>query len=233
MDTVASNIQNAVLTQLWDSSSASSGGKVFKMKDIYSGNLVPWKDQQNWVPFSFELVPNTADYREALRFYADADQMPIMPSFTANQYDKALAVAAGKGGSNNFSNINSTLHAQLFASALRNYPSNYVTPEMYRKLIEWQTWTEYINGDNRLPDNNEFWNSYNGSQITYRSWIHHNILGAYNFMLIEDVMGVHPRADDVVELWPIDMGAEPTITPTLPKAIRCTSTASGCLPSMT
>jgi len=208
MNTIANNIQNAVLNNLWDNSAASSGGKVFKQKDIQTGNLVPWKDQQNWAPFSFDLVPNTADYRQALRFYADANQMPLMPSFTANQADKAAAVAAGKGGSNNFSNINSTLHAQLLANALRNYSSQHVTPEMYRKLIEWQTWTEYINGDNRLPDNNEFWNSYNAGtgQIGFRSWIHHNILGAYNFMLIEDVMGVHPRADNIVELWPIDMG---------------------------
>ncbi len=83
---------------------------------------MPWKDQQNWSPFTEGLVPNTADYREALRFYADRAQMPIMPSYTANQADKAAAVAAGRGGSNNFSNINSTLHAQLFASALRTIP---------------------------------------------------------------------------------------------------------------
>ncbi|MBN1311952.1 MAG: discoidin domain-containing protein [Anaerolineae bacterium] len=207
MTTLSNNIRNAVLANLWDSAPASSGGHVFKQKDILTGNLVPWKDQQNWVPFSFGLVPNTADYREALRFYADKAQMPIMPSYTANQYDKALAVAAGKGGSNNYSNINSTLHAQLFSAALRNYPSSYVTADSYRKLIEWQTWTEYINGDNRLPDNNEFWADYNPSTGTmYRSWIHHNILGAYNFMIIEDVAGVRPRADNIVELWPIDMG---------------------------
>ncbi len=207
MNTTANNIRSAVLNNLWDNAAASAGGKVFKMKDIQTGSLVPWKDQQNWSPFTEGLVPNTADYREALRFYADRAQMPIMPSYTANQADKAAAVAAGKGGSNNFSNINSTLHAQLFASALRNYPSSYVTPDMYRKLIEWQTWTEYIGGDNRLPDNNEFWYDYNPSTRTLgRSWIHHNILGAYNFMLIEDVVGVRPRADNIVELWPIDMG---------------------------
>jgi hypothetical protein len=207
MNTIATNIQNAVLGNLWDNAAASSGGKVFKQKDIQTGSLVPWKDQQNWSPFTEGLVPNTADYREALRFYADRAQMPIMPSYTANQADKAAAVAAGRGGSNNFSNINSTLHAQLFASAMRNYPSAYVTADMYRKLIEWQTWTEYINGDNRLPDNNEYWFNYNPSTGAMgRSGIHHNILGAFNFMLIEDVAGVRPRADSIVELWPIDMG---------------------------
>jgi hypothetical protein len=209
MDNTASSIRSATLNQLWDSSSASGGGQVFKMRDMQTGNLVPWKDQQNWAPFieGPDLVPNTSTYRQALRFYADADEMPIMPFFTANQADKAEAVAAGRGGSNNFSNINATLQAQVYLSALRNYPSDYITPDMYRKLIEWLTWTQYINGDNRLPDNNEFWNSYNPSTGSlYRSWIHHNILGAYNFMIIEGVAGVVPRADDVVELWPIDVG---------------------------
>jgi hypothetical protein len=90
---------------------------------------------------------------------------------------------------------------------LRNYSSSYITADSYRKLIEWETWTAYVNGDNRLPDNNEFWADYNpGTGSLYRSWIHHNILGAYNFMLIEDVFGVYPRADNIIELWPIDMG---------------------------
>jgi hypothetical protein len=184
-----------------------SGGKVFKQKDVLTGNLVPWKDQQNFVPFIEGIPPNTDNYKLALRFYADKDEFPIMPSYTANQTDKAAAVAAGRGGSNNFSNINSTLQAQLYARALREYPSQYVTPDMYRKLIEWLTWNEYINGDNRFPDNNEFFFNWDPvAQTLGRSGIHHNILGAYNFMIIEDIAGMRPRLDDTVELWPIDMG---------------------------
>ena len=62
----------------------------------------------------------------------------------------------GAAESNNFSNINSTLQAQLYSKALREYPSQYVTPDMLRKLLEWVSFTEYVNGDNRFPDNNEF-----------------------------------------------------------------------------
>src|SRR5690606_20853389 len=42
--------------------------------------------------------------------------------------------------------------------------------------------------------------------IQYRSWIHHNILGNYNYTLIEDIAGLRPRLDDNIELWPIDIG---------------------------
>jgi hypothetical protein len=78
---------------------------------------------------------------------------------------------------------------------------------MYRRLLEWLTWVQYINGDNRFPDNNEFFFSWDPSTQTFgRSGIHHNILGAYNFMLIDDIAGVRPRLDDDLELWPIDIG---------------------------
>ena len=182
-------------------------GKVFKMRDVARNALVPWKDQQNFSPFTEGVVPNTDNYKLALRFYADKAEFPIMPSYTANQFDKAEAQAAGRGGTNNFSNINSTLQAQLYAKALRDYPSDYITPDMYRNLLEWVSWNEYVNGDNRYPDNNEYFFNWNpATQTLGRSGIHHNILGAYNFMIIDDIAGLRPRLDGAVELWPIDVG---------------------------
>jgi hypothetical protein len=182
-------------------------GKVFKQRDVLTGGLVPWKDQQNFSPFTEGLVPNNARYREALRFFADKTEVPIMPFYTANQHDKAEAEAAGKPGSNNFSNINATLQAQLYSRALRDYPSEHITPAMYRRLHEWLTWTQYIGGDNGFPDNNEFWFNWDpASQTLGRSFIHHDVLGAYNFIIVEDVAGLRPRLDEVVELWPIDFG---------------------------
>jgi hypothetical protein len=179
-------------------------GKIFKHRHVPTDFLIPWKDQQVFMPFVEGIVPNTDNYKQAFRYYTDATQFPIMPFYTANQADQ---VEAGAGGSNNFSNINSTLQAQVFAKALREYPSKFVTPEMYRKLLEWLTWVQYVGGDNRFPNNNEFFFSWNPTTQTFgRSGINHNILGAYNFMLIDDIAGVRPRLDDQLELWPIDIG---------------------------
>jgi hypothetical protein len=78
---------------------------------------------------------------------------------------------------------------------------------MYRRLLDWLTWTQYIGGDNRFPDNNEFWFNWDPTAQTLgRSFIHHDVLGAYNFIVVEDVAGLRPRLDDVVELSPIDFG---------------------------
>ena len=184
-------------------------GKVFKHRLTSNGDRVQWKDQQNFLPFLEGLVPNEPEYTQALRYYADAAEYPIMPFYTSNQRDKQFAAALGIPGSNNFSNINSTLQAQLYARALRDYPTDYVTPDMYRSLLEWLTWVQYVGGDNRLPNNNEFFFGWNPETQTFgRSGILHNILGAYNFMLIDDIAGVRPRLDDRLELWPIDVGWE-------------------------
>src|SRR5262249_15677777 len=133
-------------------------GNVFLQKDLSTGSLVCWKDQQNFAPFIDNVPPNTAQYTQALRYYADSSEFPIMPVYTANQADQAadVACAACLHGSNNFSNINATLQARLYSTALRDYPSPYITPDMYRQLIQWLSWNEYINGDNRFPHNNEF-----------------------------------------------------------------------------
>jgi hypothetical protein len=181
-------------------------GKLFKHRHVATNALIPWKDQQVFMPFVEGIVPNTDNYKQAFRYYTDAAQFPIMPFYTANQADQ---VEAGAGGSNNFSNINSTLQAQVFATALREYPSKFITQGMYRRLLEWVTWVQYVGGDNRLPNNNEFFFSWNPTTQTFgRSGIFHNILGAYNTMLIDDVAGVRPRLDDQLELWPIDIGWE-------------------------
>jgi hypothetical protein len=184
-------------------------GKVFLQRDLTTGNQVCWKDQQNFAPFIDRIAPNTDEYTQALRYYADRAEFPIMPSYTANQADQAADVAceACAHGSNNFSNINATLQARLYSTALRHYPSQYITPEMYRKLIEWLSWNEYVNGDNRFPDNNEFFFNWNPTTQTLgRSGIHHDVLGSYNWMFYGDVAGLQPRLDSTLELWPIDMG---------------------------
>jgi hypothetical protein len=184
-------------------------GKVFLQKDLTTGNQVCWKDQQNFAPFIDGVPPNTDQYKQALRYYADPNEFPLMPVYTANQADQAADVAceACQHGSNNFSNINATLQARLFSKALRDYPTDFITPNMYRRMIEWLSWNEYINGDNRFPDNNEFFFNWNPETKTMgRSGIHHDVLGSYNWMFFEDVAGMRPRLDDNIELSPIDMG---------------------------
>ncbi|MBB2910800.1 hypothetical protein FHS43_002063 [Streptosporangium becharense] len=201
---VADKVKNSILDLLWDDEA-----KVFKHRDLQTGNLIPWKESNNYFPFNVGLVPaDDPKYREALRLWADPAEYPIFPTFTANQKDKAEAQAQGKPGTNNFSQLNSTRHFSLFGRALREYASPYITPQMYKQMLYWNAWAQFVGGDVRYPDANEFWANWNPAtkSIDYRSWIHHTILGSSNWTIIEDVMGLRPRSDAKVELWPVDIG---------------------------
>ncbi|MFB9622192.1 Ig-like domain-containing protein [Nonomuraea helvata] len=201
---VADKVKNGILTLLWDDKD-----KLFKHRDLQTGNLIPWKESNNYIPYATGLVPtDDPKYREALRLWTDPAEYPIFPAYTANQKDKAEAAAAGNPGSNNFSQINSTRNFALFSKALRQYTSPYITADQYKQLLYWNAWSQYIGGDTRYPDANEFWADWDPAtkSIGYRSWIHHTILGSSNWTVIEDVMGLRPRSDGKVELWPVDIG---------------------------
>ncbi|GIH03313.1 hypothetical protein Rhe02_13800 [Rhizocola hellebori] len=200
MRTLATQIQNAITSVLWN-----PNRQLFEHRLKSTNEWVPWKEINNYYPFSVGAIPNTAQYREALRLYDAPAQYPIFPFYTANQVDKAAAAAAGNPGSNNFSTINSTVQFRLYSSVLRNYPNAWMNATDYKKLLYWNAWAQYPNGNTQYPDANEFWADWNGSSITYRSWIHHNILGSSNWTVIEDVAGLRPRNDAKVELSPINI----------------------------
>ena len=77
---------------------------------------------------------------------------------------------------------------------------------MLAMMAEWMAWNVYPDaGDVRYPNNNEFHNIDGRTyENYYRSWIYHNILGNYTYLFIEDMAGIQPRADEKIELSPID-----------------------------
>ncbi|MDQ7906213.1 discoidin domain-containing protein [Phytohabitans sp. ZYX-F-186] len=203
MQTIANRVRDGIINQLWNSSS-----QLLQHRHVATNTLVPWKEINNYYPYAVGLMPNTDQYRQALRLFDSPAEYPIFPFYTANQVDKAAAAAAGQPGSNNFSTINSTVQFRLYSSALRNYPNQWMTADNYKQLLYWNVWAQYVGGNTAWPDANEFWADWNGSSrtIQYRSWIHHNILGSSNWTVIEDVAGLRPRNDAQVELWPINIG---------------------------
>ncbi|NUP24662.1 MAG: discoidin domain-containing protein [Streptomyces sp.] len=201
MRTLANQIKDAIVNVLWN-----PNRQLFEHRLKSTNEWVPWKEINNYYPFSVGAVPNTATYKQALRLYDDPAQYPVFPFYTANQVDKKAAADAGNPGSNNFSTINSTVQFRLYSSVLRNYPNSWMNATDYKKLLYWNAWAQYVGGNTQWPDANEFWADWNGSSIDYRSWIHHNILGSSNWTVIEDVAGLRPRNDAKVELSPIDIG---------------------------
>ncbi len=203
MRTLAEHIQTALTDVLWNPET-----QLFEHVHVESGDHVPWKEINNYYPFSVGAIPNEAPYTDALRLFEDPAEYPVFPFYTANQADKEEAAEQGDPGSNNFSQINSTVQFRLYSSAIRDYDQDSITEEDYKKLLYWNAWSTYIGGDTAWPDSNEFWADWNpgNESIDYRSWIHHTTLGSSIWTYVEDVAGLRPRTDDKVELSPIDIG---------------------------
>ncbi len=219
LDELAEAIRKDILDHLWcDKCKFFETRAVSPMEDFIvhnpdKPNLVPLKENNNYNYFIEGVAPTDAGslekYLPAFRHLADPEEFPIFPYYTASQRDNKIAP-----GSNNFANINFTVQARAFSSALRTYDKGhkYVTPEMYENLLDWCAWNMYPDGgDISFPNNNEFFNADRAEDPTgkgdyYRSWIYHNILGNYNYIFIEDMAGIRPRADGKIELSPIDFG---------------------------
>jgi hypothetical protein len=200
---IANRIRDAIVNVLWNPED-----QLFEHRHVATDTHVPWKEINNYYPFSVGAIPNQQPYTDALRLFADPAEYPIFPFYTADQVDKAAAAEQGNPGSNNFSQINSTVQFRLFSSVLHNYPTPYITPQDYKKLLYWNAWAGFIGGNASWPDSNEYWYDWNPATQTIdgRSFIHHTILGSSNWTVIEDVLGLRPRTDAKVELAPIDIG---------------------------
>ncbi|MDR1633694.1 MAG: Ig-like domain-containing protein [Bifidobacteriaceae bacterium] len=173
--------------------------------------LIPAKESNLYDIYAQNLLdPEDADkYVDGFRFLTYGDNIPIFPFYTANQYDRTRY---GIGGSNNFSNINFTVQYRGVRSALRYYDPDqkYITPEYAAQLLDWMAWSIYLNSGNLLQVNQaEYYSNWNSSAKTYnRNNPYHVMLGNMNYIYVEDMGGIQPRADDVIELWPIDLGNE-------------------------
>ena len=210
---LADEIQQSVLNLLWcdvDQKFETYGTTRGDSHNSANTRLVKVTESNNYNYFAVGMVPtdeaSIAKYAPALRTFKNGTEFPIFPMFTANQVDNKV-----QRGSNNFSNINFTVQARAYEAAYRTYDTahQYVTGNMLGLMTEWMAWLIYpSSGDIRYPNNSEYYNIDGNNRSLaafYRSGIYHNILGNYNYIFFEDMAGITPRADDKLELFPIDM----------------------------
>jgi hypothetical protein len=221
MQTTADEIQTAVLDRLWSeemrmflagtshgAQAAASSGSGTNPLSAAERDLIPAKESNLYDIYAEGLIPkeDAETYVDGFRFLRYGDNFPIFPFYTANQYDRAKF---GIGGSNNFSNINFTVQYRAVRAALRDYDpeQKYITPEYAAKLLDWMAWSIYPNGDARVANQSEYYSNWNPATKTFnRNNPNHVMLGNMNYIYVEDMGGMRPRADDKIELWPIDLG---------------------------
>ncbi len=198
----ASQIQKVNLQNSWDADS-----KQFLMK-TESGAFIPFRDINNYYAFMVGMIPQDAGYDTALRVWGDETEFPLWPMYVSNSKDYEIIQNDDRytDRSRNFSPGNTAITLKMFANVIKEYDAPNITGEAFMEVLKQYTMTCFVNKNIHYPDANEFWNG--NPETPYRSWIHHNWHSQYNTLIIENVMGITPRDDKVIELHPIDAGME-------------------------
>src|SRR5690625_4253463 len=216
----ADAIQEAILDNMWSeemrmflaktshgaTAARSSNGNANPLTEA-EADLVPVKESNLYNIYAQNLIPKDEweKYVDGFRFMRYGDNFPIFPFYTANQYERSKF---GIGGSNNFSNINFTVQYRGVRSALRHYDPQhqYVTQDYAARLLDWMAWSIYPDGDLRAPNQSEYYSGWNEEIKSYqRNHPNHIMLGNINYIYIENMVGIQPRFDELIELWPIDL----------------------------
>lgn len=196
----ANQIKSVNLTNSWDLVS-----KQFLMKKP-GGDFIPYRDINNYYAFMVGMVPQKSGYDTALRVWNDNNEFPTWPMYVSNSKDYVTIQndANLTDRTRNYSPGNAAITLKMFASAIKNYDTSNITGKEFKELLKQYTMASYVNKNINYPDTNEFWNG--NSDNPYRSWIHHNWHSQYNTLVIENVMGITPRDDKIIELNPVDVG---------------------------
>jgi chitodextrinase len=218
----ADDIRDSILENLWSptmrmflagtsyGATSAATASTGKANPLPAGerDLIPARESNLYDVYAENLIPaaDADQYVDGLRFLRYGDNFPIFPFYTADQYDRSTY---GIGGSNNFSNINFTVEYRGIRSALRYYDPDgkWITPQYAEKLLQWMAWSVYPSGDLRTPNQGEYYSNWNASTQSFtRNNPYHVMLGNMNYIYIEDMGGLQPRSDDLIQLWPIDLG---------------------------
>src|SRR5699024_3710779 len=82
----------------------------------------------------------------------------------------------------------------------------YVTEDYAARLLDWMAWSIYPDGDLRAPNQAEYYSGWNEETKSYqRNNPNHIMLGNMNYIYIEDMGGIQPSSDELIELWQIDL----------------------------
>jgi hypothetical protein len=202
--TLADNIKSANVTNAWDSATNQ-----FLMKMTGTGQFVPFRDINNFYGFMVGMVPQNSGYEQALRVWNDDAQFPTWPMYVSNSADYKTVQSnlhQYEGRSRNYSPGNIAMTLKMYSAAIKDYDTTAIEVDDYAALLKKYTEICFVNNNYNYPDTNEFWNG--TPDNPYRSWIHHNFHSQYNTLLIEDVTGITPRDDKIIELNPIDIGLD-------------------------
>ena len=143
MDTLATQIANGLVGQLWNSEQAA-----LRAPDGLQQPVQPLEGDQQLLPVRRRGDPEHGDLPPGaapVRRPGAVPDLPVLHGEPGGQGEprrpRAIRVRTTSRP------INSTVQFRLYSTVLRNYPNQWMSATDYKKLLYWNAWAQYVNGN--------------------------------------------------------------------------------------
>ena len=211
----ASRLQEAVLTQLWNPALRHFTDRYQRSTQyVTAGDFIRGRELVGFTPWLYELPPkaaSTTDYAVAWEHVQKADELAgpqglrtVEPTYTRYltqyRYDRATGLRECQWNGPSWPFQTSQVLTGL-ANLLNDYPATSMTQSDYLHLLRQYTHQHYAAGGR--PDLQEDYDPDQGGSIVGLPRSHHYAHSTYVDLILSGLIGVRPRADEVLEIHPL------------------------------
>lgn len=217
----AEAIRSAVLTQLWNPEFEHFTDRYQRStRYVKAGDFVRGRELEGFVPWFYELPPKGAsvNYSAAWRHALSSTELggayglrtvePTYPRYlTQYRYDKFTGRPECQWNGPSWPFQTSQILTGL-ANVLNDYTQSAITRADYLRLLRQYTHQHFIAPGH--PDLQEDYNPDTGAAIVGLARSHHYNHSTYIDLVLSGLIGVRPRADNVLEINPLLPAADQT-----------------------
>ena len=209
----AAGLKDAVQTNLWNDSLQHFIDR-YKADNqfVHYWDFIRGRELAGYVPWAFELPDHDPKYNASWKHLLSPDEFggpyglrTVEPSYEYYLRQYRYAVVDGKQFPECQWNgptwpFDTTLVLEAMANLLNDYTQEVVNAGDYFRLLKQYSRQHYLNGQ---PDLQEDYNPDTGKVIVGLSRSHHYNHSGYVDLIISGLVGLRPRADDVLEINPL------------------------------
>jgi hypothetical protein len=197
-DTKAANLRNLVEADLWD-----GDAKFFEARHD-NGQIADVREELGFIPWMFELPPPNRGYEAAWAQLTDLKGFQAPYGITTAERRSPFFRTHGYGHCEWDGAVWPFATSQTLdglANVLRDYQQNVVTPQVYYDAFLTYVKSQHADGKpyigEYLDETTGQWINGKGGRSRYYNH------STFADLVITGVVGLVPRADDTVEIWPL------------------------------
>jgi hypothetical protein len=209
----AAAIKGMVQSNLWNDSMQHFVDR-YKADNqfVHYWDFIRGRELAGYVPWSFELPDNDPKYNASWKHLLSPEELggpygmrTVEPSYEYYMRQYRLLIDGGKRFAECQWNgptwpFDTTLVLEAMANLLNDYTQDVVHADDYVRLLKQYTRQHYLNGE---PDLQEDYNPDTGNVIVGLPRSHHYNHSGYDDLVISGLVGLRPRADNIVEISPL------------------------------